>query len=67
MGRTSRNREMLLTVEEVAAKLRMTPTGARRLLVRKAVPTVKVGRRRLVEDAVVEDLIRQHTAGGASA
>ena len=57
---------MLLTIEEAAERLRLTPTGARRLLARKGVPTVKVGRRRLVAAAVLEDLIRQHTAGGAS-
>ena len=58
---------MLLTIEETADRLRLTPIGARRMLVRKGVPTVKVGRRRLVEESVLEDLIRAHTAAGASA
>ncbi len=52
---------MLLTIEEVADRLHLAPRGARRMLARLNVPTVKVGKRRLVAESVLNDLIRQHT------
>ena len=53
---------MLLTIEEVAERLRIQPVSARRFLAREGVPTVKVGKRRLVAAEVLDDLIRRHTS-----
>lgn len=50
----------LLTVEEVAATLRMTPQKAARLLRSRQFPTVKVGRARLVRRAVLQIFIDDH-------
>jgi excisionase family DNA binding protein len=53
--------EQPLTIEEVAALLRMQPQGVRRLIRRGQLQAVKIGKRYLIQRAEVQRLLEVGT------
>lgn len=54
----------LLTLDEAADRLRVSRWGIRRLINERELPTVQLGRRRLVTEADLDDLIASRRQGG---
>ena len=53
----------LLNITEVARLLNLNVWTVRKLVSKKALPVVRIGRRTLVEPAALERWVRQHRGG----
>jgi len=63
MGDQNPNQPQFLTVREAANRLRLHEITLRRLIGRGLVPSVKVGARRLIPSAYLDDIERNALAG----